>query len=146
MADAFPDLTIVLNHVGSPILDGPYQGRKDEVFEDWRMRILRVGERENVFVKLGALPIRMPDFEGDRDVPPGSEEVAAAWRPWIETCIEAFGPSRSMYESNLPVQKRWCSLQVCWNAFKRISAGASDPEKRDLFAGAAAKAYRLGGI
>ena len=135
LADAFPDLTIVLNHVGSPILGGPYRGRKDEVFEDWRTRILRVGERENVFVKLGALPIRMPDFEGDRDVPPG-----------IETCIEAFGPLRSMYESNFPVQKRWCSLQVCWNAFKRISAGASDPEKRDLFAGAAAKAYRLEGI
>ena len=146
LADAFPDLTIVLNHVGSPILGGPYRGRKDEVFEDWRTRILRVGERENVFVKLGALPIRMPDFEGDRDVPPGSEEVAAAWRPWIETCIEAFGPLRSMYESNFPVQKRWCSLQVCWNAFKRISAGASDPEKRDLFAGAAAKAYRIEGI
>ena len=146
LADAFPDLTIVLNHVGSPILGGPYRGRKDEVFEDWRTRILRVGERDNVFVKLGALPIRMSDFEGDRDVPPGSEEVAAAWRPWIETCIEAFGPSRSMYESNFPVQKRWCSFQVCWNAFKRISAGASDPEKGDLFSGAAAQAYRIEGI
>jgi len=146
LADALPDLTIILNHVGSPILGGPYRGRKDEVFADWRERILRVGERENVYVKLGALPIRMPDFEGDRSLPPGSEEVAAAWRPWIETCIEAFGPARSMFESNFPVQKRWCSFQVCWNAFKRIAADATDTEKRDLFAGAAARAYKIDGI
>lgn len=100
-------------------------------------------EPDNVFVKLGAMPIRMPSYEGDRTLPPGSEEVAAAWRPWMETCIEAFGPARSMYESNFPVQKRWCSYQVCWNAFKRLSAGASAAEKSDLFAGAAARAYRI---
>ena len=146
LADAQPDLTIVLNHVGSPILGGPYRGKRDAVFADWRERIKRVGERENVFVKLGALPIRMPDFEGDRNLPPGSKEVAAAWRPWIETCIDAFGPARSMYESNFPVQKRWCSYQVCWNAFKRISAEASAAEKSDMFAGAAARAYRIEGL
>ncbi|MDP6813182.1 MAG: amidohydrolase family protein [Alphaproteobacteria bacterium] len=146
LADALPDLRIVLNHVGSPILGGPYRGKSDEVFEDWRARIGRVAERRNVFVKLGALPIRMPGFEGDRSLPPGSEEVAAAWRPWIETCIEAFGPSRAMFESNFPVQKRWCSYQVCWNAFKRLAEGASAAEKRELFAGAAARAYRMAGV
>ena len=100
-------------------------------------------KRENVFIKLGALPIRMPGYEGDRSLPPDSEEVAAAWRPWMETCIDAFGPSRSMFESNFPVQKRWCSYQVCWNAFKRICANATAAEKVDLFAGAAARAYRM---
>ena len=143
LADAHPGLTIILNHVGSPILGGPYRGKSDEVFKDWKAAIIQISRRQNVFVKLGALPIRMPSFGGDRSVPPGSEEVAAAWRPWMETCIEAFGPARSMYESNFPVQKRWCSYQVCWNAFKRISASASASEKADLFAGAAARAYRL---
>ena len=143
LADAHPELTIVLNHVGSPILGGPYRGKGDEVFADWKAAILRVSERHNVFVKLGAMPIRMPSYDGDRTLPPGSREVAAAWRPWMETCIEAFGPERSMYESNFPVQKRWCSYQVCWNAFKRISTGASASEKAELFAGAAARAYRM---
>jgi len=143
VADAHPDLTIVLNHVGSPILGGPYRGKTDEVFADWSAQIRIVAERENVFVKLGALPIRMPGFAGDRSVPPGSEEVAAAWRPWLETCIDAFGPSRSMFESNFPVQKRWCSYQVCWNAFKWIAASASAEQKFELFAGAAARAYRM---
>ena len=143
LADKNPDLTIILNHVGSPILGGPYRGKQDEVFADWRQAIERVAKRENVFVKLGAMPIRMPDYQGDRSLPPGSEEVAQAWRPWMETCIEAFGAKRSMYESNFPVQKRWCSYQVCWNAFKRISSGAGADEKADLFAGAAARAYKI---
>ncbi len=143
LADAHPDLTIILNHVGSPILGGPYRGKTDDVFKQWKAAIIRLGKRDNVFVKLGALPIRMPSYEGDRSLPPSSQEVAAAWQPWMETCIEAFGPSRSMYESNFPVQKRWCSYQVCWNAFKRISAGASAAEKTDLFAGSAARAYRM---
>ena len=146
LADAHPDLTIVLNHVGSPILGGPYRGRTDEVFEHWKVGIACASEQQNVFVKLGAMPIRMPSYAGDRTLPPGSEEVAAAWRPWMETCIEAFGVERSMYESNFPVQKRWCSYQVCWNAFKRISAGASVAEKAQLFAGAAARAYRMEGV
>lgn len=146
LADALPDLTIVLNHVGSPILGGPWRGRRDEAFADWAPRLRRVAERRNVVVKLGALPIRMPDFTGDRSMPPGSQEVAEAWRPWIETCIEAFGPARSMFESNFPVQKRWCSYQVCWNAFKRLAASASADEKRDLFAGTAARAYRMDGL
>ena len=143
LADNHPDLTIVLNHVGSPILGGPYRGKNDEVFAHWKAALLPVSERHNVFVKLGAMPIRMPGYEGDRTLPPSSQEVAQAWRPWMETCIDAFGPARSMYESNFPVQKRWCSYQVCWNAFKRISAGASAGEKTELFAAAAARAYRM---
>ena len=146
LADRCPELTIILNHVGSPILGGPYRGRVDEVFKAWRTSIEELSKRENVLIKLGALPIRMPDFSGDRSLPPGSIEVAAAWSPWIESCIEAFGSSRSMYESNFPVQKRWCSYQVCWNAFKRISMGASMEEKRDLFAGTAVRAYRIDGV
>jgi len=143
LADALPDLRIILNHVGSPILGGPNRGKVDEVFADWREQIQMVAKRQNVFVKLGALPIRMPGFDGDRKLPPGSEEVAAAWKPWLHACIDAFGSSRSMFESNFPVQKRWCSYQVCWNAFKRIAAEFSLDEKKDLFGGAAARAYNL---
>ena len=146
LADAVPNLAIVLNHVGTPILGGPYRDRHDEVFRDWRRGIAEVAARPNVYIKLGALPIRMPGDGADRSLPPTSVEIAAAWGPWMAACIEAFGPERSMFESNFPVQKRWSSYQTTWNAFKRIAAGASDAEKRDLFAGAAARAYRLGAL
>jgi L-fuconolactonase len=143
LAAAFPDLTIILNHVGSPILGGPYAGRRDEVFSDWKAAIGKVARHQNVVVKLGALPIRLPGGTYDREMPPSSEEVAAAWRPYLETCIEAFGPKRGMFESNFPVQRRWCSYPVVWNAFKRIAAGASADEKSDLFSNAATRAYGI---
>ena len=113
------------------------------MFADWKAAIFDVAKHPNVVVKLGALPIRLPGGTYDREMPPSSEEVAAAWRPYLETCIEAFGPKRGMFESNFPVQRRWCSYQVVWNAFKLIAAGMSEGEKADLFSGTAARAYRI---
>ncbi|MCB1740086.1 MAG: amidohydrolase family protein [Gammaproteobacteria bacterium] len=142
-AREFPELTIILNHVGSPILGGPYRDRRDEVFRIWKSVIGEVASCPNVVMKLGALPIRMPGSDADRSMPPGSEEVADAWRPWLERCIEVFGASRCMFESNFPVQRAWCSYPVVWNAFKRIAAGATPTEKLDLFQGTAQRAYRI---
>ena len=79
----------------------------------------------------------------DNDQPPSSRDLEKAWRPNIETCITAFGPQRSMFEINFPVDKGTCSYQVLWNALKRIAAGYSADERTALFSGAAAKAYRL---
>jgi predicted TIM-barrel fold metal-dependent hydrolase len=144
LAGAFPGTTIVLNHVGSPILGGPYAERRDAVFADWKAGMAALAQHPNVTVKLGALPIRLPGVStASRDMPPSSEEVATAWRPWLETTIELFGVDRCMFESNFPVQKRWCSYAVTWNAFKRIAAGASADDKAALFAGTAARVYRV---
>ena len=35
LARAFPDTTIVLDHVGGPLGIGPYAGQRDEVFAAW---------------------------------------------------------------------------------------------------------------
>ena len=77
------------------------------------------------------------------DVPPSSEELAAAWRPYIEACIEAFGAGRCMLESNFPVDKQSCGYGVLWNAMKRITQGYSVTEKAALYRDAAARCYRL---
>ena len=107
---------------------------------DW---IWAVAEHDNVYIKLGALPIRSHGDGVDRSRPPTSEEIERAWSPWMSECIDAFGASRCMFESNFPVQKLFASYQVTWNGFKRVAAGASADEKRWLFHGAAAAAYRL---
>ncbi len=147
LAQAFPDLTIVLNHIGVPILGGPYSGRRDEVLASWKAAMKRLAEHPKVFVKVGAIPIRLPgDPPADRSMPPASDAVARAWRPFVEPCVEYFGAQRCMFESNFPVQKRWCSYQVVWNAFKRVASGASIEEKQALFAGSAVRAYALEGV
>ena len=62
--------------------------------------------------------MRLLGYDFHELLPPSSEEAAAAWRPYIGTCIEAFGPERSMFESNFPPDKGQCSYQVIFNAFK----------------------------
>jgi predicted TIM-barrel fold metal-dependent hydrolase len=141
LADSFPHTRIVLNHVGSPILGGPFRDKRDQVFADWKAAMTRLAKRPNVTVKLGALPIRLPGGTASKEMPPSSQEIAAAWGPWLTACIELFGPDRCMFESNFPVQKRWSSFAVTWNGFKRIAAGASADEKQALFAGTAARVY-----
>jgi predicted TIM-barrel fold metal-dependent hydrolase len=144
LARAFPQTTIVMNHVGGPLAIGPYAGRREEAFTEWRDRIRAVASLPNTYVKLGGLGMKMPGFIFfENDMPPSSQDLATAWRPYIETCIEAFGPQRAMFESNFPVDKGTCSYQVLWNAFKRLAAGYSADEKTALFSGSAAQAYRL---
>jgi predicted TIM-barrel fold metal-dependent hydrolase len=143
LAAAFPDTPIVLNHFGSPILGGPNAGRPAEVFDEWRAGMSALAAHPNVNVKLGALPVRR---SGPRqpDAPPlSSEEIASTWAPFVEVCVELFGARRCMFESNFPVQKRWCSYAVFWNACKRLAAGASAAEKAALFSETAARVYRV---
>lgn len=144
LVEACPDTPVVLNHCGGPLGIGPYAGRRDEVFKDWKAGVERVAKAGNVHVKLGGvgMPINGFGFQ-TRPAPPSSEELATAWRPYIETCVEAFGPARAMFESNFPVDKASASYKTYWNAFKRLAAGASAGEKADLFHDTAKRFYRL---
>jgi predicted TIM-barrel fold metal-dependent hydrolase len=144
LARAFPDTQIVLDHCGGPIGLGSYASRRDEVFAGWKASIQEIAKCPNVVVKLGGLAMRLLGYDfHERPQPPSSEEAAAAWRPYIETCIEAFGPARCMFESNFPPDKGQCSYQVIFNAFKRIAAPYSEAEKTALFSQTAADVYRL---
>ena len=145
LARAFPDAPIMLNHVGGPLGIGPYKGQRDEVFQVWASAIRELAKSPNVCVKLGGLGMAICGFGFDkRAIRAGSEELATAWRPYIETCIEAFGVDRCVFESNFPVDRLTCSYSVLWNAFKRIAAGCSAAEKAKLFQGNAVRFYRLG--
>src|ERR1700704_414034 len=144
LARAFPDTRIVLDHCGGPIGIGRYANRRDEIFPVWKASILEIAECRNVVVKLGGLAMCLLGYDFHlRPKPPSSEQAAAAWRPYIETCIEAFGPDRCMFESNFPPDKGQCSYQVIFNAFKRLSAQYSEAEKTALFSKTAIDVYRL---
>jgi predicted TIM-barrel fold metal-dependent hydrolase len=144
LARAFPDTKIVLDHCGGPIGVGGYANRRAEIFPVWKASILDIAKCPNVVVKLGGLAMRLLGYDfHERPMPPSSEEAAAAWRPYLETCIEAFGPTRCMFESNFPPDKGQCSYQVIFNAFKRIAAHYSEAEKTALFSKTATDFYRL---
>jgi predicted TIM-barrel fold metal-dependent hydrolase len=144
LARAFPETTMVLDHVGTPLGRGRYAGKLEERFPIWRDNIRELAKSPNVNVKLGGLAMtfcNFPSFLAEPRAP--STQLADEWRPYIETCIEAFGAERCMFESNFPVDMGASSYATLWNAFKRIAAGASPDEKAALFSGTAKRVYRL---
>ena len=144
LARAFPGTPIVLDHAGTPLGIGCYAGRREELFPAWKQAITELASCPNVCIKLGGLGMIVGGFGfNERSRPPTSQELADAWRPYIETCVKAFGSGRCMFESNFPPDRATCSYGVLWNAFKRIAAGASEDEKSDLFARAADRFYGL---
>jgi L-fuconolactonase len=144
LARAFPGTTIILDHVGTPLGIGSYRGRLAERFDVWRASIRELASCDNVVVKLGGLAMPFAGFEWSyANRPKSSEDLAKAWKPYIDACIDAFGPKRAMFESNYPVDGYSCSYRMLWNALKRCAAGCSADDKKELFSGTAARVYRL---
>ena len=144
LARAFPDTTIILNHVGGVLGVGPYSGNRKEILASWQKDIKEFAKCPNVNVKLGGIGMTSFGFEyHERDVPPSSEDLAQGWRQYVEPCIEAFGVNRCMFESNFPPDKQSGGYTELWNAFKRITSGASAAEKTALYSGTAARVYRM---
>ena len=143
-ARAVPNLTIVLNHIGGLLRVGPYADRDDAVLAAWRSGIAAVAQCPNVMVKLGGIGMPRTGFDWHaRSKPIGSEELAESMAPLMVYCIEQFGPDRSMFESNFPVDKAAYSYNVMWNAFKRLSKGYSATERAAMFHDTAARVYRI---
>ncbi len=78
LARAVPEVPIVLNHVGAPLGVGPYVGRCDAVFADWRAAMRDLATCPNVHVKLGGLAMAIMGFEFHKQaLPPSSAQLAA---------------------------------------------------------------------
>ena len=147
LASALPDLPIVLDHFGCILGVGPYQARADEHFQQRRKDLAKLARHDNVSVKIGGFGMIVCGarwHEADR--PPSSTELATAWQPYFDTCLELFGAERCMFESNFPVDKAMYPYRTLWNAFKRLSQAASRDERAALFAGTASRFYRLPSI
>ena len=144
LATAFPETRIVLNHCGGPLGIGPYAGQREAVFAEWRRGIEAVAANPNVVVKLGGLAMPRIGFGFDAlPAPPSSAMLAAAWQPYIDACLGAFGPQRCMFESNFPVDKGMTGYRVLWNAFKRMAAPLAAGERDAVFHDVAARFYSI---
>ena len=144
IADAFPDMPVIVNHMTVAMgLDMDEAARRD-LFADWRAGLADVARRPNALCKIGGMGMPVWGFGfHERPDPVGHEELAAAWRPFVETAIELFGAGRCMMESNFPPDAHSCGYVPLWNALKRITAGCSEAEKADLYARTAARTYRI---
>lgn len=144
LADACPHLPIVLNHVGQVLGVADFAPRRAQVRSQWQTAMRNLALRPNVSVKIGGLGMPMFGFGFDTaPAPAGHQALAQAWQPYIDLCLEAFGPERCMFESNFPVDLQSCSYSALWNAFKWATRTLSESERRELFYRSACRAYRL---
>jgi predicted TIM-barrel fold metal-dependent hydrolase len=144
LARAFPETTIVFNHLGGPLGLGPYAGRHNDVFNEWRRTVTKLADCPNVVAKVGGIQMQVNGFGWEnRARPPTSDELLEVNRRWYEHTIEVFGPERCMFESNFPVDRVSCSYTVLWNQFKKLSAGFSFDERATMFHDTAQRVYRM---
>lgn len=144
MARAVPDLTIICDHLATPLGTASYAGRRNADFVEWAGNIKRLAACPNVVMKVGGLAMPFGGFASFMADPMASAEMLAKeWQPWIESAIAAFGADRCMFESNFPVDKGQCSYPVLWNAFKHLTAKASSAEKTALYSDTAMRTYGL---
>ena len=147
LARAVPELTIILDHIGTPLGMGHYSDKRDAVFGQWAAAITELASCDNVVVKLGGMHMH---FNGlgwhENPLPPTSDALAAATRAYYLHAIDQFGPERCMFESNFPMDKRACGYSVLWNAHKKIVEDFGAADKAKLFSQTAARIYRIGGF
>jgi predicted TIM-barrel fold metal-dependent hydrolase len=145
LARAFPDTTIVLDHVGTPLGIGRYKGKREERFATWNESIKTLAKCPNVNVKLGGLP--MP-FGGWRARMAGPEEtseaLAAQWKPLHRGLHRSLRRrSAACSKATSPSTASARPTPALWNAFKRLTKNASADEKTALYSGTAKRVYRL---
>jgi L-fuconolactonase len=144
LARAFPNTTLILNHLGGVAGVGIYADKREDIFSKWKEDIAELATCPNIVVKLGGNQMEYSGFGWhENPKPPTSQQLCDATRRYHETVIEHFGPDRCMFESNFPVDKISCSYPILWNAFKRITQSYSPDEKAALFHDTAVRVYRL---
>ncbi len=141
LARDFPQTTIIMNHCGGPLGIGKYANDAG-ARQSWAKLVKQLGQYPNVYMKLGGLGMWTTGLPCTR-TKSSAAQIAAEEKPYLETCIAAFGPERCMFESNYPVEAGVGSYHTVWNAFKHVTAGYSDAEKAHLYFESARKAYRL---
>lgn len=144
LAEACPGTTMVLDHFGTPLGVGRFEGRLDEVYETWKHDIAAIAALPNTVAKVGGLA--MPDNGYGwhrRDRPATSDEVVEAQSRWYHHTIDSFGPARCMFESNFPVDRFSLNYVSWWNAAKKIADRYDEADRQELFAGTARRVYSV---
>lgn len=125
LAKRHPELKIVLEHIGFP------RSRNEDYFLNWRKAILLLAKAPNVTMKISGLGMTDPRF---------SQE---SLRPWIEVCLEAFGPARCVFGSNWPVDRLYSSYDSIIRFLRNFISTLSFHEQEMICNGNARTLYNF---
>jgi L-fuconolactonase len=124
--DRHPTQIFILDHIAKPKI-------KNQILSPWREHMRELARRENVYCKLSGM-VTEADWNTwtEQDL-----------RPFIDTVLECFGPTRLMFGSDWPVSLLACAYEKWIEIVERSIASLSRSEQDRLFGGTAKEAYRL---
>jgi predicted TIM-barrel fold metal-dependent hydrolase len=120
-----PGLVVAVEHAGWP------RAGDAESFGEWRRAMELLAARPGTYCKISGLAMTL------RSVAPDVQ------RPWIETCLAAFGPQRCMFGSNFPVDSMFGSFAELYGTYQSVASQLATEDQRALFAGTARTVYSL---
>ncbi|ONM46979.1 amidohydrolase family protein [Nocardia donostiensis] len=154
LAQRYPEVTIVLNHLGTPAGifgqvgadTGANPERRREVFVRWRDDVAALGAHPNVVAKVSGLmmPILghpVPHRGTATPVPQLLDRIG----PLLRHAVDVFGVERLIWGSNFPVDKPITSIgnSVTAVATAITEHTGSTETARPVFSGNAHRIYRL---
>jgi predicted TIM-barrel fold metal-dependent hydrolase len=125
LAEACPKTVLVLQHAGM------LENFSDEGRAHWRAGMVRLAAQPNVVSKLSGLGT----FIHRNDQGHIAEIVS-------ET-VRIFGADRCLFGSNFPIEKLWTLYGDLVAAYRAVFATLTEPERRAIEGGTAARIYRL---
>jgi L-fuconolactonase len=123
-AAAFPERRLVLDHLGKPDVRGGG-------FAPWRRDLTALAALPRVWCKLSGL-VTEADWRA---------WTPAALRPYLDTALEAFGPSRLMFGSDWPVCTVAATYAQVIGLVRDAIAEYSADEQARILGGTAANVY-----
>lgn len=122
--EALPGLPVVVEHTGWPL--HPHDAAERAL---WERGMAALAEREDTVLKFSGLPMTLHEIS------------AAAFRPWFEYAVGAFGPARALIGSNFPVDGLHGTLPQLLDAYHELAAPLGADAVADLFSGTARRVY-----
>lgn len=126
LARELPELPMVIDHLAKPRIS---QGATHDWIDDFRT----AARFPNVFCKLSGM-VTEADWQNWKP---------ADLRPYVETALEFFGPSRCMFGSDWPVCELAATYEQVHSALIEVIGPVSDSESAAIFGQTAAGFYGL---
>jgi predicted TIM-barrel fold metal-dependent hydrolase len=147
LAAEYPETTIVLDHYAPPVgWGGPmsHVGRtvaqRDRLFAQWRESIAALAAYPNVVAKHSGLAFPI------LGLPNGAYErgrIADTMRPLIDHTQDVFGPGRTLFGSNFPMDKALAAYDQVVGALVDVLAPRGPEVLAGVFADNARRIYGL---
>ena len=115
LANSYPNIIIILDHAGNP------EYRTEEYFNNWKSGMKKISKMDNIICKISGLGM------GDHNW------TIESITPYVETCFELFGISRTIFATNWPVDGLYSDYSKVINAYKEITKFLSLSEQEAFF-------------